>query len=111
MVSATGLITGLLSSKTYQVEVCIVKTTTTGSNGIHTLSLLDDVVNSTYNVIASNQSNSATGSATIEGFTIIINAIITGKTKICPALRYTGATYSAFSPIANFNATINVREL
>jgi hypothetical protein len=109
--STTGLITGLSINKTYMVELCITKTTSTGSNGAHTLSLLDDIINSTYNVIVSNQSNSASGNASISAFTLILNTIITGQTKICPALRYTGATYTAFSPIINFNATVNVREL
>jgi hypothetical protein len=104
--TATGLITGLNSTKSYQIEINMMKTATTGSTGIHTTSLLDGVVG-TGAVIVSNQMWSSSSIY----LNINLNTIITGYTQFCPVLRFGSTTYVGVAQSYAFNATINIREL
>jgi hypothetical protein len=113
----TGLITGLDATKTYIIDIYIMKITTGSSTGLHTLSLFTDAPDAipAGTAIILNTSLSGSAPTVTACFTPIFNAIITGQTQICPTLKYnygTGVTnYTGSTSINGFNATINIREL
>lgn len=104
--TTTGLISGLINTKTYKIEISISKAVATGVSGVHTISLLDDVIG-TGAVIVSNQMWNSNSLYHI----IHINTIISGYTKICPVLRFGSASYTGVAQNYAYNATINIREL
>jgi hypothetical protein len=107
--TATGLITGLDATKSYMIDLTMMKTPLASANGAHIMTLLDNVGG---NVIASSniQSSSSSG-ASLSCFTMLLNTIITGQTQLYPVLRANIAGYTGRTDINGYNAVINIREL
>lgn len=113
----TGVITELDATKTYLIQLNIMKVTTGASNGLHTLSLFTDSPDAIPNGTSIILNTSIPGNSTnpVGCYTPSLNAIITGQTQVCPTLKFNffaGVTaYTGVPSINNFNATINIREL
>jgi hypothetical protein len=107
--TATGLITGLDATKTYQIELSMMKNNSTGSNGVHTTSLFTDAPDAipAGTAIVLNQAWNSSNFV----MNINLNTILTGQTQICPVLQFGSATYTGIDRTYAFNATINIREL
>jgi hypothetical protein len=105
----TGLITGLDATKSYMIELNMMKNNGTSSSGVHTTSLFTDspdAIPAGTAIVLNQMWNSSSTSISIN-----LNTILTGQTQICPVLRFGSATYTGIAQIYGFNATINIREL
>jgi hypothetical protein len=107
--TATGLITGLDATKSYMIELHMMKTNGASSSGVHTTSLFTDspdAIPAGTAIVLNQMWNSSTVAININ-----LNTILTGQTQICPVLKFGSATYTGIANAYAFCATINIREL
>lgn len=107
--NANGLITGLISTKKYEIEFSFYLATTATSNGLASMGLYNDIIGNEGSALLY-YADYHFGGATFRNYTFPI--VITGQTQINPVLKY-GGTVFAYSTNSTtpFNATLQITEI
>jgi hypothetical protein len=108
--NSNGLITGLNSTKTYEIEYAFYSINSTTSVGLLNMGLYNDVVgNEGSSLLLSAQVHFSASAFKTYNF----NPIITGQTQVNPVLKYDGTVWVFGTTSGNFsfNATLKIKEL